>query len=321
MGTTMKTKTAMPTQIQTDHIYQAKPILSRNAYSLYWLARYYERSNNLANALNHINDLDLLLPKQQRQLDWSKLLELITATEDFYNYYTQCQRIEALEFLILRQENSNSLFNLLKSARYNAQTTRHLLPAEAWAHLNYVWQSVKDQVSIDDLSSLLKQFIESYWLFNGCTEQNASPSYSYLQLGKQVERLDYVVRLMLLLSHHYAEVKPPVISSQEWSTWLNLFGIHEKNLTALTTDPSFLLRLITKNCSSYLAMPKLFNALLDPLMLLKGDLPSYLDIIQQQLSRLNTLAITKQFAHIQQIHHSSVQLALAIDAYFVIAME
>ena len=87
-------------------------MLSRVANSLYWMARYIERSENIA----RIVDVNIQLLLDLRNLDEKRLAEhwlpLVQTTGDekqFFELYKKATAQNVTEFLVFQMENSNSI--------------------------------------------------------------------------------------------------------------------------------------------------------------------------------------------------------------------
>src|SRR6266446_3008946 len=100
-------------------------MLSRVAHSLYWMARYIERAENIA----RIVDVNLQLLLDIRHLDEKRLiaywLPIVHATGH-----------AVTEFLVFQMENPNSIVQSICSARENARMVRDQITLELWEELN-----------------------------------------------------------------------------------------------------------------------------------------------------------------------------------------
>ncbi|HEX7718890.1 MAG TPA: alpha-E domain-containing protein, partial [Woeseiaceae bacterium] len=90
-------------------------MLARVAERTYWLARYLERTENLARLCNVFGKLFLDLPRSSL-LGWSEILKIIDvdpAASGADGTHTDTQ---AIELLIARRDNSSSLIASLAAA-------------------------------------------------------------------------------------------------------------------------------------------------------------------------------------------------------------
>jgi uncharacterized alpha-E superfamily protein len=117
-------------------------MLSRVAHSLYWMARYTERAENIA----RIVDVNLQLLLDMRNLDEKRLIEywlpIVEATGDeheFFKLHPHATGNAVTEFLVFQPENANSIFQCISSARENARMVRDQITMELWEELNRIY--------------------------------------------------------------------------------------------------------------------------------------------------------------------------------------
>ena len=121
-------------------------MLSRVANSLYWMARYIERAENIA----RIVDVNLQLLLDMRDLDEKRLAEywlpIVQATGDeqaFFKLHPQATEKAVTEFLVFQMENPNSLVSSICQARENARMVRDQITVEFWEELNRLYWFVR----------------------------------------------------------------------------------------------------------------------------------------------------------------------------------
>src|SRR3954464_13171166 len=105
--------------------FSTRPMLSRGADSMYWLARYVERAEHVARILlvnsNLLMDVGDLAPTlQQRQ--WRSILEIMRLDELPPSREALARRIQ--QFMTFNPDNPSSLLNCLSRARENARAIR-----------------------------------------------------------------------------------------------------------------------------------------------------------------------------------------------------
>ncbi len=117
-------------------------MLSRVAHSLYWMARYIERAENIA----RIVDVNLQLLLDMRNLDEKRLIEywlpIVQATgdeHDFFKLHPHATGNAVTEFLVFQPENPNSIVQCISSARENARMVRDQITMELWEELNRIF--------------------------------------------------------------------------------------------------------------------------------------------------------------------------------------
>src|SRR6187549_3525500 len=113
-------------------------MLSRVADSIYWMARYVERAENLARLL--LSTQDLLLDAGAEGADakqfWLPILMATGDDEAFAPLYPALTGANVVEFLTLRTDNDNSMLNSVRAARENARTVRDQISDEMWVCIN-----------------------------------------------------------------------------------------------------------------------------------------------------------------------------------------
>jgi uncharacterized alpha-E superfamily protein len=121
-------------------------MLSRVAHSLYWMARYIERAENIARLV----DVNLQLLLDLRDLDEKKLaaywLPIVQSTGDeeaFFKLHPCATGPAVTEFLVFQSENPNSIVQCICQARENARLVRDQLTLELWEELNRLYLLVR----------------------------------------------------------------------------------------------------------------------------------------------------------------------------------
>lgn len=121
-------------------------MLSRVANSLYWMARYIERAENIA----RIVDVNLQLLLDLHDLDEQKLAEywlpIVQSTGDeaaFFKLHRKPTAKAISEFLVFQNENPNSIVQSICQARENARMVRDQITLELWEELNRLYLFVR----------------------------------------------------------------------------------------------------------------------------------------------------------------------------------
>src|SRR5580658_5344059 len=121
-------------------------MLSRVANSLFWMARYIERAENIA----RIVDVNLQLLLDIRNLDEKHLIEywrpIVQATgdeSDFFKLHPHATGKAVTEFLVFQPENANSIVQSICHARENARMARDQITLELWEELNRLYLLVR----------------------------------------------------------------------------------------------------------------------------------------------------------------------------------
>jgi len=176
-------------------------MLSRVANSIYWLARYLERADNVARFIDvntHLM-LDLSLSKDATQ--WYPLIATSGDDEDFNKRYTIADERTVVKFLTFDDKNPNSIAQCIFRARENARTVREVIPVEMWEKINELYhltQSQSRKRSVADLADFYREVRQSGHLFTGLMENTMSREQGrqFAHLGKMLERADKAARLL-----------------------------------------------------------------------------------------------------------------------------
>src|SRR5438128_10986528 len=94
-------------------------LLSRVADSIYWMARYIERAENVARYIGVKLNLQLDLPGDPAQ-QWQSLIDTSGDGEEFSKRHLVATQHDVIDFLTFDTENTNSIFYCLRAARENA---------------------------------------------------------------------------------------------------------------------------------------------------------------------------------------------------------
>jgi uncharacterized alpha-E superfamily protein len=94
----------------------SRPLLSRVADSLYWMARYMERAENLARLLEVNLHLQLDLPLDGNQ--WQPLIDACGEAPLFKKRYGEATQETVVAFLAQDRDYSNSILSCLFAAPF-----------------------------------------------------------------------------------------------------------------------------------------------------------------------------------------------------------
>ncbi len=193
-------------------------MLSRVVETIYWMARYVERAEDMARLINVNSNLLLDLPKGIAP-GWRPLLT-ITGCEEQYNELEDRDDQKAiLRFLIGDPRNTSAIISSLTAARENARTIRDVIPREAWEQINSMHLYARDNLSTG-LSQrgrfqYLREVISACQLLTGMLAgtMNHDEGYLFLRMGRNLERSDMTTRIIdvrsaSLLSEETPELRP-----------------------------------------------------------------------------------------------------------------
>ncbi|HEX5221762.1 MAG TPA: alpha-E domain-containing protein [Verrucomicrobiae bacterium] len=208
-------------------------MLSRVANSLYWMARYIERAENIA----RIVDVNIQLLLDLRNLDEKRLAEhwlpLVQTTGDekqFFELHKKATAQNVTEFLVFQMENANSIISSVCNARENARMVRDQITVELWEELNRLYWFVKTNqartVWQDSPSEFFQHIKAGSLHIIGLTSATLihNEGWWFAQVGSFIERADKTSRILDLRYDSLPEKGVPKTVSQEdaleWSAIL-----------------------------------------------------------------------------------------------------
>ena len=130
------------TWVLGDRCNETFPLLSRVADSMYWMARYIERAENVARFIDVNLHLQLDLPLTPAH-QWQPLIETTGDTEAFKKRYGEAKQDNVIEFLAFDDENPNSIASCVRSARENARSVRETISSEMWEQINSMYLQIQ----------------------------------------------------------------------------------------------------------------------------------------------------------------------------------
>lgn len=178
-------------------------MLSRTADSLYWLARYIERAENVA----RIVLVGHRMASMARSLggvgdEWLSTLIATGCEPGFFTKYSEASAASVIDYLVRDPENPSSVLSCLITARRNARAIRTALTADMWDVLNDTWLKARDlggqNMTIDGVPSFLEWVRERSQLFNGAYDSTMlrNDAFYFTRLGTFLERADNTARIL-----------------------------------------------------------------------------------------------------------------------------
>ena len=185
----------------TSNTLHTRPMLARDADSVYWMARYVERAEHVARVLwvnsNLLMDVGDLAPAlQDRQ--WESVLTIFHLNGPIPGDGPLAPRLR--QYMTFDRDNPSSIYTCLTRARENARGIREVVSAEVWENLNTLYWAIR----ADDAAATLEDGSEEFYrsittgslLFQGLIDQTMAHDQRWLfaQLGKYLERMTVTCR-------------------------------------------------------------------------------------------------------------------------------
>lgn len=206
-------------------------MLSRVADSLYWLARYMERADNLARLV----DVNLQLLLDFKDLDNDKLKEhwdpVIRSTGDeetFYGIHDEATSQTVTDFMTFERRNPNSVISCIMAARENARMVRDQISSELWESLNDLYLFLKSAEAKNLWESGAYEFFdhikENSLHFQGLVAATLprNECYDFLMVGKYIERADKTSRMLDVKYHILLPKVQDVGGAVDTAQWVAL---------------------------------------------------------------------------------------------------
>lgn len=202
-----------------------RPMLAREADSVYWMSRYMERAEHIAR---------LLRVKMSLMTDSGDLDE--TVVEELWRSVPQISRMKGelsgdgslaarvAWGVTFDMRNSNSLVSCITRARENARSIRETISAEMWEEINSIYWSMNSEDAKrrfdDSPDAFLAGVLTASMLFQGLADQTMrhDQRWQFTQLGKYIERIDFTCRAV---SQHWQ-----ILTAAEDDLDLPLRNIH-----------------------------------------------------------------------------------------------
>ncbi len=213
-------------------------MLSRTADNLYWLARYMERADFVARALEASRRL-ATMPKAYggAESEWLSTLLSAGAADAFAATGRTVDEANVVDFLAFARENPGSIRNCIEMARTNARAVRTALTVEMWEAINGAYLELKAfearraKSSGDELTHFLEFVKQTSLMYDGGAYRTMlrNDAYWFSRVGLFIERADNTARLLDVKYHVLLPEKELIGGSLDyfqWSTILRAVSAH-----------------------------------------------------------------------------------------------
>jgi uncharacterized alpha-E superfamily protein len=167
-------------------------MLSRVAESVFWMARYMERTNGLLRLLrtNYVATQNEMV-----NFNWRTIMQTYGNLDEDKIQEMQCNSRKVLHYVMLDKDNDASLINNITRSRENARAVQDHITKEMWQTLNSYYLLIRENYieelilfgdPITALDSLIKHGLFLYGTVD-ITMAREEP-YNYLNIGRYLER-------------------------------------------------------------------------------------------------------------------------------------
>lgn len=209
-------------------------MLSRVANSIYWLARYIERAENVARSIDVNLQLQLDLPGEERP--WEPVIQTAGNADEFFKKYAHVSIENALTFLTFDKDNPSSIISCVAAARENARCVRERISSELWIAINQFYLKLNDPEMPQQALASPHAFYSSVKEFSQLTvgiiqgTMSHDVAWNFARLGTMLERADQTSRI---LDVKYYILLPDVsmvgmaMDTVQWNAVLKSVGAYE----------------------------------------------------------------------------------------------
>lgn len=182
-----------------------RPMLARDADSMYWLSRYVERAEHVARLLRVnsilLTDVGDLTPELEEEM-WFTILKIMRAGDLPAGDGSIASRI--CHHMTFGAANNSSIMSCVAKARENARGIREIISTEMWECLNGLyWYTHGDdaRTRFDDSSDeFYRTIMTGSMTFQGLTDQTMphDQRWNFASIAKHLERIDITARVVSL---------------------------------------------------------------------------------------------------------------------------
>lgn len=204
-------------------------MLSRAANSVYWMARYLERAENVARILDVNYHLVLGADAGPAAEQWEPMLDTTGDRAEFERRYGAPTREHVIRFLAFDCENPNSIVSCVRAARENCRSVRENLSSEMWRQVNRFFLMLADAGERSPANGLPHDLFTEIklasQLCDGITNATMShgEAWHFYWLGRHLERADKTARILdakyFILLPSVSEVGTP-LDELQWAAVL-----------------------------------------------------------------------------------------------------
>jgi uncharacterized alpha-E superfamily protein len=168
-------------------------MLSRVADTIYWLARYMDRTQAMLQVIRTHYQASQDSPSE---FSWRPMLYSYGGTMKLAEVAAMERNTpQVLERIILDKDNPTSVYNNVLQARENARAVQDHITQEVWQCLNRFYHAIREeeimgQIRFGDPLSAIDALMRHGLVFIGAVQSTMprDQSYGYLNMGKLLER-------------------------------------------------------------------------------------------------------------------------------------
>lgn len=176
-------------------------MLSRVAESLYWMARYIERAEDITRLVSVNFNALLDAPEGAGRHGWAAVLRAADASALYESHYAEPTAKGVIEFLLWHPENPSAVTACITRARENARSVREQISSEMWEQINRLYfriRSASHQAALTNPGELFRTIRDGAQAFQGVAlaTMTHGEAYQFIHLGLNIERADKTARIL-----------------------------------------------------------------------------------------------------------------------------
>jgi uncharacterized alpha-E superfamily protein len=200
-------------------------MLSRVADGLYWMSRYLERAEHVAQLIDVNFNLMLDESAPSAAHRWERVLRLLGNPA---RAQSNGDPYELARDLALNSTSQTSILWCITAARENARQLREQISSEQWQRLNILYHHVT-QARLSDIVSgpptdFLQSVIEGVHLFHGASESTMlhGEGWQFIRTGRFLERAFGAITLLDVYTSDLWQRSPRNPEGHEYLEWIGL---------------------------------------------------------------------------------------------------
>jgi uncharacterized alpha-E superfamily protein len=202
-------------------------MLARVVETIYWMARYLERAEDMARLINVNANLIMDMPKGTT-LGWEPILDITASREAYLENHDSFDERPVLRYLIAEKQSPISLISNLEAAKENARTIRDTIPRECWEEINTLFMFARDNLNMGlskrGRHQFLTEIITTNQTISGLLAgtMNHDEGYLFLKMGRNIERADMTTRFIDVRTQSLFEDDDLLLKAFENIQWMSV---------------------------------------------------------------------------------------------------
>lgn len=201
-------------------------MLGRVADQLYWMARYSERTENMARIIDVANRMTLTPQDDETcQSAWVSALEVAGAVNGYNEKHGDINGADVVHYLALDPDNPASIYSAIRATRENARALRGSITTEMFESINSTWLELKamddDVIKPAGRRAFFDWVKDRAHLFRGVAEGTMlqDEAMCFMKIGLDIERADCTARLLDSKYHVLLPASEEVGGSLDYYQW------------------------------------------------------------------------------------------------------